>query len=74
MEVQLTAEQEAQLEQLATSSGTNPEALVQNAVLHMLDEGAQFFNGVRRAEAEFKRGDFLTHEQMGERIQRFLEP
>jgi predicted transcriptional regulator len=29
---------------------------------------------VRRGEAALERGEFLTHEQVGERLRRFLQP
>lgn len=39
MEVHFTPEQEAQLAQIATKAGTDPELLVKNAVLPLLDDG-----------------------------------
>jgi hypothetical protein len=38
MEVHFTPEQEAQLAQMATKTGTAPEQLVQNAALRLLEE------------------------------------
>jgi hypothetical protein len=38
MEVHFTPEQEAQLAQIATKSGTAPEILVKDAVLRLLEE------------------------------------
>jgi predicted transcriptional regulator len=29
---------------------------------------------VKRGEAALERGEFLTHEQVGERLRRFLQP
>ena len=40
MEVHFTPEQEAQLAQIATSAGTNPEHLVKDAALRLLAESA----------------------------------
>jgi hypothetical protein len=37
MEVHFTAEQEAQLAQIATKSGTDPEHLVKDAALRLLE-------------------------------------
>lgn len=37
MEVHFTPEQEAQLEQVATKTGTDPEALVKDVVLRLLE-------------------------------------
>ncbi len=41
MEVHFTPEQEAQLAQIATKSGTAPERLVQDAALRLLKEVAE---------------------------------
>jgi hypothetical protein len=41
MEVHFTPEQEAQLAQMATKTGTDPELLVKDAVLRLLHEEAR---------------------------------
>jgi predicted transcriptional regulator len=73
MEVHFTPEQEAQLTQIATYSGTDAEHLVKDAALRLLQEEIHFREAVKVGEAALERGDFLTHEQMGERLQRFLK-
>jgi hypothetical protein len=47
MEVRFTPEQEAQLSQIATNAGTEPERLVQDAALRLLEEDAHFRAAVR---------------------------
>jgi hypothetical protein len=42
MEVHLTPEQEAQLAQIATNAGTDPERLVKDVVMRLLGDEAQF--------------------------------
>ena len=42
MEVPLTPEQEAQLAQIATKAGTDPEHLVKGVVLRLLEADAPF--------------------------------
>ncbi len=42
MEVKFTPEQEEQLAQIATKSGTNPELLVKDAVLRLLEDENHF--------------------------------
>jgi predicted transcriptional regulator len=74
MEITFTAEQEAQIAQIATKTGTDPERLVRNAVLRLLDDDAQFIEAVLEGETALERGEFLTHGQMGERLSRFLRP
>ena len=36
------------------------------------EEEARFVDAVKRGEDSFTRGEFLTHEQVGQRLQRFL--
>jgi hypothetical protein len=42
MEVHFTPEQEAQLEQIATKAGTDPEHLVRDVVLRLLGDEVHF--------------------------------
>jgi predicted transcriptional regulator len=74
MEVQFTAEQEAQLAQLATKAGTDAAHLVKDAVLRLLEDDARFVEAVNRGEDALNRGEYLTHDQVGQRLQRFLQP
>ena len=47
MEVHFTIEQEAQLAQIASRSGTDPERLVKDAALRLLAEEARFRDAVQ---------------------------
>jgi predicted transcriptional regulator len=59
MEVHLTPEQEQRLSQLATQQGR--------------DEST-FLEAVKRGEEALDRGEYLTHEQVGERIEKLFRP
>ena len=72
MQVHFTPEQEAQLAQIANKAGTYPERLVKEAALRMLED-ARFTEAVLQGEAAFERGEFLTHEQVGKQLGRFLQ-
>jgi predicted transcriptional regulator len=74
MELHFTPEQQARIAQMATKAGTDPEHLVRNAVLRLLDEDARFVDAVTRGEAALERGQFLAHEEVGDRLRRYLEP
>jgi hypothetical protein len=74
MEVQFTAVQEAQLAQLATKAGTDAAHLVKDAALRLLEEDARFVEAVKRGEDALGRGEYLTHDQVGQRLHRFLQP
>jgi len=74
MEVHFTPEQEAKLAQAAAQQGRNPDDLVRQVVARYFDEESRFVDAVRRGEEALDRGDSLSHEQVGERLQRFLQP
>jgi len=66
MEVHLTPEQQQELARLATDRGRDAETLAQEAITGYLEEEARFI-------AVVKRGDYLTHEQMGKRLERLFQ-
>ena len=72
MEVHFTAELEAKLMQSATQQGRNPDELVQEVVARYFDEESRFIQAVKRGEEALQRGEYLTHEQVGQRLERFL--
>lgn len=72
MEVHFTPELEAKLMQSATQQGRNPDELVQEVVARYFDEESRFIQAVTRGEEALKRGEHLTHEQVGGRLERFL--
>jgi predicted transcriptional regulator len=73
MEVHVTGELEAKLAQSAAQQGRNPDDLVQDVLASYFEEEARFIEAVKRGEDAFERGDYLTHEQVGQRLQRFLQ-
>jgi predicted transcriptional regulator len=74
MEVHFTPEQEAKLAQSAAERGRAPDELVRQVVARYFDEESRFVDAVRRGEEAFERGEYLTHEQVGQRLERFLQP
>ena len=72
MEVHFTPEQEAQLLRIATTTGTDAEQLVKNAALRLLQEETRFVEAVKVGETQLDRGEYLTHEEVGERIERLF--
>jgi predicted transcriptional regulator len=72
MEVPLTPDQESALRQLASSTGRNPEELVQEAVDQLLDYDRWFKEQVRVGLEQMDRGEFVTHEEVGERVQKLF--
>ena len=72
MEVAFTPELEAKLAQFAARQGRNPDELVQQVVSRYFDEENRFVDAVDRGEKALLSGEFLTHEQVGQRLERFL--
>jgi len=72
MEVNFQSELEAILVSSTARLGSNPDELVQNVMRRFFAEAVGFEEGVTRGEAALTRGDFLSHDQVGERLQRFL--
>jgi predicted transcriptional regulator len=74
MEVHFAPEIEKKLAQSAAKQGRNPDELVQEVVARHLDEESRFLEAVNRGEDAIQRGEYLTHEQVGQRLERFLRP
>ena len=74
MEVHFTPEQEAKLAQSAAEQGRDPDELVRQVVAQYFDEESSFVDAVKRGEDALQRGEYLTHEQVGQRLERFLQP
>jgi len=74
MEVHLTPEQQHQLAELANQRGRDADVLAQEAISRYLAEEARFVEAVKLGEAAFERGEYLTHEKVGERIDRLFQP
>lgn len=73
MEVHFTPELEAKLAQSAAEQGRDPDELVRQVMTRYFDEESRFVDAVRRGEEALERGEYLTHEQAGRRLERFLK-
>jgi predicted transcriptional regulator len=74
MEVQFTPEIEARLAERAARQCLSPDEAVRDVVTRYFQEEDRFVESVRRGEAALDRGEALTHEQVGDRLRRFLQP
>ena len=72
MEVRFTPEQEAQIEQAAFRTGTNPEALVKDATMRIPGEDARFWEAVLEAKGYVDRGVFIEEEEVDARFEQML--
>jgi predicted transcriptional regulator len=73
MEVHLTPEQLHQLAELAAQRGRAADALAQEAISRYLSEESRFLEAVKLGEEALQRGEYLTHEQVGERLNRLFQ-
>ena|SRR5579862_1811098 len=74
MEVQFNSDLQARLIQRASQQGVKLNEVVQDVVARYFEEEDRFVEAVKRGEAALERGEFLTHDQVGERLRRFLQP
>jgi predicted transcriptional regulator len=74
MEVHFPPETEAKLTSTAAQQGRAPDDLAQEIVTRYFEEQTRFVDAVKRGEDALQRGEYLTHEQVGRRLQRFLHP
>ncbi len=74
MEVAFTPELEAKLAQTAAQQGRNPDELVRQVMARYFDEESRFIDAVNRGEKALLQGEYLTHDQVGQRLERFLRP
>ena len=72
MEIEFSPDLQARLAHRAAQEGLQPNEVVQDVVARYFEEEDRFIQAVRRGEAALDRGDVLTHEQVGEKLQRFL--
>ena len=64
MEVYFTPEQEAQLSQIASHAGTDPEHLVKDAALRLVEENKRFRASVREGIAQADRGELVDDDEV----------
>ncbi len=73
MEVRLTPEEQAQLGQIAERTGRNAEEVVREAIDSFLQHDIAFVEAVEKGLASLDRGEHITHEEMGERVERLFQ-
>ena len=74
MEVHIThPELEARLTQSAAQQGCHPDDLVQDVLADYFDEETRFVAAVKRGDASLRRGEYVTHEEVGLRLQQLMQ-
>lgn len=72
MEVHLTPEQQAHLAEIAHHEGKDPEELVKDATLHLLEEDRRQCETVRERIAQADLGEFIEETEMDIRFKKIL--
>lgn len=72
MEVRFTPEQEARLSKIATQEGVDPEEIVKDAALRLLEDDVRFRAGVRKGLEEADRGEFIEEQEMDACVKRMF--
>jgi predicted transcriptional regulator len=74
MEVQFSSDLQSRLAERAAQKGLAPNDVVVDVVARHFQEEDRFVQAVKVGEAALVRGESLPHEQVGERLRRFLNP
>jgi predicted transcriptional regulator len=72
MEVELTPELRAKLEEVAAQQGRDAQSLVREAVERLVDYDKWFVREVEKGLAQIERGEVLEHEEVGARMEKLL--
>lgn len=74
MEVHFTPELQAKLETVAAENRRGADEYVQELVESYVDHDAWFRQKVTGSLGKLDRGEFLTHEEVGARLQKMFQP
>ncbi len=74
MEVRLQPEKEAQLAQIAAQRGLKIDELAQQVLSRYLEDDTRFIEAVNLGLAAADRGEFVEHDEVGNKIQQILRP
>ena len=72
MDVRFSPELEAKLADIAARTGRQAGELIQAAVSRLVDEESRFLESVEGGFASLDRGEYVTHEEVGARLERLL--
>ena len=72
MEVHLSPELQAKLDRVAAENSSASAVYVEQLVEHYLDHDAWFRQKVKKGLEQLDRGEFLTHDQVGARLEQMF--
>ncbi len=72
MDIHLNPDLQAKLAKLAAQRGRDPETLAKEAIERFVDYDEWFIEEVEKGLAQIERGEVLTHEEVGVRLEKLL--
>ena len=72
MELTLPAELQAKLTRMAQARGTDPRTLAREAIERLVDYDEWFVREVEKGLAQLDRGETLSHEEVGARLEKHV--
>lgn len=72
MEVHFNSELQAKVNRIAAENSSGADEYVQQLVERYVDHDAWFREQVKKGLAQLDRGEFLTHEEVGGRIEQMF--
>ena len=72
MEVHLTPDLQAKLARVAAERGRDAETLAKEVIERFVDYDEWFISEVEKGLAQIERGEVLTHEAVGARMEKLL--
>jgi predicted transcriptional regulator len=72
MDIHLNPDLQAKLAKLAAQRGRDPETLAREAIERFVDYDEWFIEEVEKGLAQIERGEVLTHEEVGARLEKLL--
>jgi predicted transcriptional regulator len=72
MEVDLNPDLQAKLARIASAQGRDANALVREAIERLVDHDEWSVSEVEKGLAQIERGEVLTHEEVGSRLEERL--
>ena len=72
MEVHFSPDLQMKLNRVAAENSSDPDGYVQQLVEHYLDHDAWFRQKAKKGLEQLDRGEYLTHQDVGERIERMF--
>lgn len=73
MEVSLQPEKESQLAKIAAQRGLKTDQLVEQVLTRYLEDDTRFIEAVNIGLAAAERGDFIDHEEVGNKLKQILQ-